>query len=311
MNQAAEIQALYAEYGDLPGISIEIHKQLIAIAVENKCARATVFLQGAQIAEYQRKGEQPLLWLSEENRYQQGTALRGGIPVCWPWFGDPKRNPDCLQSQLSADAPAHGFVRNRLWNLEQVDCSEPSVTRIVMSLDVHADAHWQHPARLELTFCIGAELSLSLKTINTGATPFWFTSAFHSYLALSEIDSAYVTGLQQKSYLDTLDGWKEKQDEDPVEINQEQDRIYPNVLQPVLLHDKGWQRQITLTGENAPDLVLWNPWIDKARRLSDFSADDYRSMLCLESARVLENACQVLPGESYSFAIRLQSSVDA
>ncbi len=118
-----QMQQLYSQFGDLPGISIELHKQLLAIRVENKQATATVFLQGAQLSDYQKQGEQPIIWCSPHCDYQNGQSLRGGIPLCWPWFGDLARNPEPVRQHINqtTDAPAHGFVRNRLWSLSTVE----------------------------------------------------------------------------------------------------------------------------------------------------------------------------------------------
>ncbi|MGB0206135.1 MAG: D-hexose-6-phosphate mutarotase [Neptuniibacter sp.] len=296
---AEQLQELYQKFGELPGISIELHKQLIAVAVENKAAKATIFLQGAQVAEYQAKGQKPLLWLSDQCDFKAGKPLRGGIPICWPWFGNLECNPEQVKSQFPADAPAHGFVRDREWNLESVELVDPSTTELVLSLNVAADSQCLFAAKLQLKVTVAEQLRLEFTVINTGDKPFSFTSALHTYLNISEIEAVSVSGLEGIRYLDTLNGWKPENDDAPVRISGETDRVYQNLDKPVRLSDSGFKRAIRLDADNAPDMVVWNPWQDKAKRLSNFADDAYQRMICLESAHVLDNLKSLEPGESF------------
>jgi glucose-6-phosphate 1-epimerase len=303
MNLAEQLQGLYQKFGELPGISIELHKQLIAVAVENKAANATIFLQGAQVAEYQQKGQQkgqqPLLWLSDQCDFKAGKPLRGGIPICWPWFGNLECNPEQVRSQFPADAPAHGFVRDREWNLDSVEHVDSSTTELVLTLNVEPDAQWPFAARLQLKVTISEQLTLEFTVINHGDKPFSFTSALHTYLNISEIEAVSVSGLEGIRYLDTLNEWKPKTDEAPVCVKGEVDRVYQNLDKAVRLSDSGFKRAIRLDSDNAPDMVVWNPWQDKAKRLSNFADDAYQRMICLESAHVLDNLKYLEPGKSF------------
>ncbi len=303
MNLAEQLQGLYQKFGELPGISIELHKQLIAVAVENKAAKATIFLQGAQVAEYQQKGQQkgqqPLLWLSDQCDFKAGKPLRGGIPICWPWFGNLECNPEQVKSQFPADALAHGFVRGREWNLDSIEHVDPSTTELVLSLNVLPDAQWPFAAKLQLKVSVAEQLTLEFTVINTGDKPFSFTSALHTYLNISEIEAVSVSGLEGIRYLDTLNEWKPETDEAPVCIDGEVDRVYQNLEKAVRLSDSGFKRTILLDADNAPDMVVWNPWQDKAKRLSNFADDAYQRMICLESAHVLDNLKSLEPGESF------------
>ncbi|MEH6604537.1 MAG: hypothetical protein V7711_03060, partial [Pseudomonadales bacterium] len=134
---ASTMQQLYAQFGELPGVTIELHKELIAISVVNQAATATVFLQGAQLSHYQLPNQHPIIWCSDLCDYSEGQSLRGGIPVCWPWFGDLNRNPDKLKQQVTGlDAPAHGFVRKQIWQLDNVQILNDKTTQLVLSLAV-------------------------------------------------------------------------------------------------------------------------------------------------------------------------------
>lgn len=309
MNLAEKIQALYAKYGSLKGVTIELHKQLIAISVKNEAASATIFLQGAQVAEYKRVGERPLLWLSEACDFKAGKSLRGGIPICWPWFGDITRNPAGLTQQLDekvlAQLPAHGLVREQDWALDSVERVDSETTQVVLSLAVSSSEQWPFPALLQLTVTVGVELDVKLTVENTGSEAFNFTTAFHSYLNLSAVSACEVVGLEGCNYFDTLDDWQVRKSNLPITIDREIDRVYTNVGSPTVLNDSKFNRSISVMPLNAPDLVVWNPWIDKAKRLSHFNDDAYTQMVCLETASVLDNVIELTPGMRVDLGVKL------
>ncbi|WP_415901159.1 D-hexose-6-phosphate mutarotase [Neptuniibacter sp. QD29_5] len=308
MNLADQVQALYAKYGALKGITIEIHKQLVAIAVKNEAASATVFLQGAQVAEYSRIGEQPVLWLGQENDFKSGKSLRGGVPICWPWFGDLSRNPNQVRDQVNeAEPPAHGFVRSQDWELLAVDLIDSETTRLTLQLEVLPTELWPYPAVLRLTVTVGVELDLELKVKNLGSDTFSYTSALHSYLQIGHVNDAAIEGLETVEYIDTLEDWQVKQSNSAIGISAETDRIYPNIPAQVAIKDKQMRRQILMSADNLPDMVVWNPWIDKSKRLSHFADNDYENMVCLENASVLDNAVELAPGSDSISKVSIRS----
>ena len=308
MNQGEKIQSLYAQFGQIKGISIELYKRLIAISVKNDAATATIFLQGAQLAEYKKKGQEPLLWLSEQCDYQVGSPLRGGVPVCWPWFGDISRNPDAVKQQvIGDDLPAHGLVRSVEWELVEINLLDKNTTQLILSLDVQPSEQWPYAARLQLEVTVGTELTLQLSVTNKSEKSFTFTSALHTYLNISDITQVQVKGLEHATYLDTLDNWSTQSSTEPLSVKGELDSVYTNISQSVLVEDKQWNRSISLQGINAPDLVAWNPWIKKSQALSQFADTDYQQMLCLESAHLLDNAQLLNPEEQFTFGVQIGS----
>ncbi|WP_286238638.1 D-hexose-6-phosphate mutarotase [Neptuniibacter halophilus] len=308
MPLAEKIQALYARFGAEKGITIELHKQLIAVSVRNEAAAATLFLQGAQLAEYCRLGEKPLLWLSDHCDYQAATALRGGVPVCWPWFGDPLRNPLRLQQQLGeSDLPMHGLVREREWQLVAISQPDSETTWLTLELDFAAEPAWPYPARLQLEVCIGPRLEYRFSVTNTGKQAFCYTTALHTYFNLSRLESVEVRGLEGQPYLDTLDDWQQHCSVTPLRINAEVDRVYTSLPGRVEICDQGYNRRIGLQAEGAPDMVVWNPWIDKSRRLSHFGEQDYQRMLCLETACLLDNMICLEPEQSHCLRLQIDS----
>lgn len=304
MDLGEKIQTLYKKYGSLNGVTVELHKRLIAVSVKNKAASALIFLQGAQLAEYKRSGEAPVTWLSDHCDYQAGTALRGGVPICWPWFGDLSRNPDKVKNQLSGDFDAHGFVRNIEWELTGVELVGEDTTKVTLSLDISSRDDWKYPAQLRVIFTISSELSIQLQVINSGEHSFSFTNALHTYFTIGSIEHIQVDGLEGHDYLDTLNNWQIKKSNFPLKISEEVDRVYPNAPTQYVLIDNELGRRIKIETMNLPDLVAWNPWVDKSKRLTHFADDDYKQMICLESARLLDNAVTLEPREVFKSTVR-------
>lgn len=300
MNLGEKIQSLYTKFGSLKGVTIELHKQLIAVSVKNEAASATIFLQGAQLAEYKRIGEHPLIWLSDQCTYQMGKPLRGGIPICWPWFGDLARNPVAIQDQLGeSDWPAHGFVRMQEWELISVELPDSETTRITLQLQITPDERWPFPAVLRVIISVGTTLDVQFQVTNLSAEPFSFTHALHTYFNVGNIESIAVEGLEGRDFLDTLDDWVTKKSNFPLQINAEVDRIYPNSPEKVAIIDRKLGRIIRINASNLPDLVVWNPWVEKSMRLSHFNDNHFKHMLCLESAALLDNAVTLAANETF------------
>ncbi|SFP96102.1 glucose-6-phosphate 1-epimerase [Geopseudomonas sagittaria] len=265
--------------------------------------------QGAQILRYQRLGEPPLIWLSEQAAGQPGQSVRGGVPVCWPWFGDLARNPAALLAQYCGDAaPFHGLVRNLPWECREsvIDGDE---VRLLFVCPQPEDGlpGWPHAVDVELEIRLGTRLYLSLRSHNRGQRPVWLSQALHSYFAVSDIHKVSVAGLDGSRYIETLDGWRECRQAGALQFAGETDRIYLDLPPRLELRDTGWQRRICLESRSSRSAVLWNPWSDKAQRLSQFAADAWQRMLCIETANVLDDCVQLAGGESRSLELYLWS----
>lgn len=313
MVDTAEIlQSLYRRFGDLPGIQIELHKSLVAVQVENAAASATVFLQGAQVSHYQLRNQPPLLWCSPLCDYRPGQPLRGGIPICWPWFGDLARNPDTLSAKAGLQhAPAHGFARQQQWQLDSIATPNPGLTVLTLSL-VLADKEqvaWPFATRLSLQVTVGNSLALDFGVENLGYEGVCYSSALHTYFATSHIDNTVVDGLDGLEYIDTLLDWRIFHQSGPLRIDRETDRIYLDTQQPVSIVDSGWRRAITLNTRGSNSAVVWNPWNEKARRLSQFADDAYLEMLCIETANVDRDIVTLAPGAKHQLTLELTSQL--
>ncbi|MBB2494166.1 D-hexose-6-phosphate mutarotase [Aquipseudomonas ullengensis] len=271
-------------------------------------AELLIAQQGAQVLHYQRAGQPPLIWLSEQAGYQHGQSVRGGVPVCWPWFGDLQRNPAALQAQHGnpATAPAHGGVRGLDWQLQGIDNLGDAV-ELLFSFDSrqHALPDWPHAAELQLRIRLDQRLQLQLTSRNLGDQPLALSQALHSYFAVSDIRQVSVEGLDGCRYIETLEDWQQRTQQGALSFAGETDRIYLDVPPRVTLHDTGWQRRIHLEAQDSRSAVLWNPWIDKAQRLSHFADDAWQRMLCIETANVWDDCVELAPGASHSLTLSL------
>lgn len=306
MNLAEHMQDLYTRFGTLPGITVELHKSLLGIGVRNQAASATVFLQGAQVTHYQRRGEPELIWSSPLCDFRPGTSLRGGIPVCWPWFGDLQRNPESVRSQISAaPAPAHGAVRGREWTLSAIRQPAPDLTELELTLSLSATCEplWPFACDLTLLVRVGPQLQLDFTVTNRDSRAFTFTGALHTHFAVAAIEQTQVHGLDACTYIDTLDNWTRKSQQGAIGIAGEVDRIYLNVPPALSISDGGNQRQIRIDTTHSASAVVWNPWTDKALRLSCFPPTAYRDMVCVETGNMADNAVTLDPGASHCSSV--------
>lgn len=326
---AQQMQQLYQQYGELPGIAIELHKELLAIQVDNNAASATVFLQGAQLSRYalkqqvkgrpgeQQEKQQAIIWCSEQCDYSAGKSLRGGIPICWPWFGDLDKNPaavrDSIQATQAADTnyPAHGLVRTKLWDVAAIEILDSDNTRIKLVLNIAEGQEplWPTATSLRLDLTIGPELGVQLDIDNHSNRSVNFSQALHSYFAVSDIAAVSVSGLDDLDYTDCLDGWTTKNQSGTLCIDAEVDRIYHGTSAAVHINDTNWQRIINLHNSNSHSAIVWNPWIEKAKRLSNFADNDYQHMLCIETANVGQDSVCLAAGQSHRLAIRIVSNL--
>ncbi|VXD04266.1 putative glucose-6-phosphate 1-epimerase [Pseudomonas sp. 8Z] len=265
--------------------------------------------QGAQILSYRQEGQQPLIWLSPEAAYRSGQSVRGGVPICWPWFGDLRRNPDSVQAHYQqADAPAHGLVRAEDWQLQGIDEEDGEVT-LHLAYDTRNSPlpGWQQDARLTFSVCVAQDLSMRLETLNRDRAPLAISQALHSYFAVSDVRQVSVEGMHGCRYLDTLQDWRELNQEGEPTFTAETDRIYLDTPARLSIVDPGWGRRIHLDARGSRSAVLWNPWIEKAKRLSQFPDDAWQNMLCIETANLLEDIVQLKADERHLLELRISS----
>lgn len=256
-------------------------------------AEAVVSLFGGHVLSWTPAGNPPALYLSPLARLDTGKPVRGGIPVCWPWFAD---------HPLDRSAPAHGYVRTRVWT--PVASSRPGgAARIVLEAPAHASDPTPVSVRLSVTLDDGLEVALA--TTNPTTTPVELTQALHSYLAVSDIARVEVSGLDGATYLDKLDVFARKRQSGPVTVDREIDRIYESGA-VVSLIDHGHRRRILVDNRGSSSTtVVWNPWVAKAARLADMPADAYRHFMCIETAHAAGNVATIPPVGTSELRTRL------
>jgi len=266
--------------------------------IRNLQAEATVALHGGHVLSFSPRAHEPVLWVSKLSRFETGKAIRGGIPVCWPWFAD---------HPTDGDKPAHGFARTALWSVTESEALKDGRTRLGLVISDNNDTRtlWPYLFRLEIDVTVGTMLQVELVATNTGKEVFTCGGALHSYFHVSSISNVVIKGLEGCSYIDKVDDSRRRVQEGPVTINGETDRIYLETDGDCLIEDNGLQRRIGIAKSGSRTTVVWNPWVDKARAMKDFGDQEYHSMVCVETANAAEDLITVAPGEAH----RLQSII--
>lgn len=256
-------------------------------AIGNARASGTVSLLGGQVTGFQPRGHGPVLWVSKHSYCEVGRAIRGGVPVCWPWFGPHPTDPG---------RPSHGFVRTRMWSVLGADVAGDEATRVRLGIADTEDTHalWPHRFELQIVVTIGEELRVDLVVRNTGGEAWTCTGALHTYLSVSDATRAAIHGLDG-CYYDEGSGAPRLQ-RGAVTIGSEVDRVYFGTTSTCTVEDPGLKRRIRIAKGGSSSTVVWNPWVEKARRLHDFGDEEYLGMVCVETANTRHDPVTVPPG---------------
>lgn len=282
-------------------------EQLSCWRVRTTQAELLVAEQGAQVLSYRRYGQPPLIWLSDQARYLAGQGVRGGVPVCWPWFGDLQRNPPAVQAMVRGEAPFHGLARTQEWALSDLS-EQPDQVSLSFALELPDGLPgWPHAASLRLQIELGEQLHLCLTTRNLGTEPLAISQALHSYFAVSDIRQVLVRGLEDGRYIETLENWSSRQQDGALSFAGETDRIYLDLPSRLVIDDPLWQRRLVLESTGSRSAIVWNPWVDKSTRLTQFEADAWQGMLCIETANVLDDHVVVPPGGEHVLGVSVLS----
>lgn len=265
--------------------------------IANAHGQSSIALQGAHIMTFQPDGEQPVIWLSPAARLVQGKSIRGGVPICWPWFGAHASEPTF---------PAHGFARTVAWQVAASEALPGGSTCITFELPQNSmpPAQWPHPCRVRLVVKVGKTLAAELITENTGNTAFEIGEALHTYFTISDVDELRITGMEGCTYLDKVGVAQTRVQQGAIQIACEVDRIYIDTEADCLIEDAGFKRCIRIAKSGSRSNVVWNPWIEKSAKMGDFGSDTgYRGMVCVESANADRNVVMVAPGSTHSLRV--------
>ncbi len=264
------------------------------LQIDNPLASATIALQGAHITHWQPKSAaQPVLWLSSNARYVAGRSIRGGIPICWPWFGaHPTDSSFC----------PHGFARVIPWSVTQVRTLASGATRLTLTMSETDETKRQlsYPHALSITITVGETLKIALATTNHGSHPFMIGEAFHTYFNVSDVENIHINGLDQSLYSDKVHDYQRRTQQGKLEFKSEFDRVYINNSDDCTIVDEGFNRAIRVAKSGSNSTVIWTPWADKAAQMTDIGTkDEWRKMICVETANALENSIVVNPHQTH------------
>jgi len=257
-----------------------------------------MYLHGAHVTFWKPAGQEEVLFVSTKTRWEEGQAIRGGIPICFPWFRGKSDDPH---------APAHGFVRTRTWQLESIESKNgENENGVAVTMSTQSDEHtrkwWPGEFRLVQRVTFGSALRLELVCTNTGTTPFRFEEALHTYNRIVNIQDARVEGLDGVSYLDNMESNKQKTQRGDVVIASQTDNAYCNTQNEVDLLDANKKRRIRLRKEHSLTTVVWNPWSEGAAHLQDLGDGEWKQFLCVEASNIMDAAIHLAPGEEHRMA---------
>lgn len=282
---------------DIPGCVTfqDGNGDLPKVEVKTRWSDAEVYLHGAHITHFQRRGEPPLLFMSPLSRFETGVPIRGGIPIIFPWFGSREGHA------------AHGFARTTSWDLRQVVPQANGEVTLKFVLPDCAQASLFPRFSAEYRVTIGPSLKAELAVTNvSGDQELAFEDCLHTYFHVGEISAVSIRGLRGADYLDKVSNFARKTEAlDAIRITSETDRIYLDTESIVEIDDRSLGRTIVVAKSGSRSTVLWNPWIAKSLQMPDFGNQDYQRMVCVESGNVSENRICLLPGQTQKLQIEL------
>jgi len=268
------------------------------IEIVTSFSTAVVYLQGAHVTHFQKRGEEPLLFMSESSGFEAGHPIRGGIPVIFPWFGPRDGHA------------AHGFARNRKWEPWEVTLMPNGAVRVQLRLSDGSDSTTCPSCSLNYSITVGEILICELTVTNRNEVQVLeFENCLHTYLRVGDISKASIAGLAGGQFVDKVDNMATKTQADPIlKISQEVDRVYGSSPASVELIDESLRRKIRVDKSGGLSTVIWNPWIEKSARLKDFGNEEYKQMICIESGNVAQNRVSLPPGQSAALKLKLISN---
>jgi glucose-6-phosphate 1-epimerase len=299
--QAAELTAEFGIAGVLD--FVETEHGLVKAAISLDGVAGEPYLQGAHLTAWQPPGARPVLFTSPNSAFAPGRAIRGGIPIIFPWFG---------ANRHASAAPQHGFARTAPWHLDSIRIIGRGSLTLTLGLgdgDV-GSPFWPEPFRAIYTVTFAQTLSLRLTVQNRATHPIIFEEALHSYFAVSDITAAAISGLAGTTYIDKTDAARRKpQTAALVTITAETDRVYLDTPGRCAIEDRGWRRRVVIEKVGASSSVVWNPWAEKAGAMADLGDPAWRSMVCVETGNIADNEVRVAADDEHQMSTVI--SVDA
>jgi glucose-6-phosphate 1-epimerase len=288
---------------ELPASVTESGEALPSLAIVNRHARARIYLHGAHVASFRPTGEGEILWMSARSSFAAGKPIRGGVPICFPWFGPHAER---------ADLPVHGLVRTLPWSLAAAEDLPDGGTRVRLTLGASAEtrALWPHDFELAYTVTVGATLGLALDVRNiegrnVETAPFAFEEALHTYFDVADVRRCSIRGLEGARYRDKVGGGDDHAQAGAITFDGETDRVYRATTATCVVEDAVQGRRIVVDKSGSRTTVVWNPWVAKAARMPDFGDHEWPGMVCVETANAGTERISLAPGASHLMSARI------
>jgi D-hexose-6-phosphate mutarotase len=297
------ITALNMQFGIKGQLSFsEDASGLVVAKIDNAQGAASLCLQGAHLMSWQPKSQSvPVVWLSRDAKLAAGKSIRGGAPVCWPWFG---------AHSTEAGFPGHGFARTVPWRVIESGTEPDGAIRLTLRLVASDKTHvqWPHDCNVDLTVIAGETLRMEMTTENTGSTGFVIGEALHTYFQIGDIGAVRVSGLEGCEYWDKVGGSSLRVQDGAIGFASETDRVYINTAAECVIHDDQLKRRIHVAKSGSLSTVVWTPWAEKAGKMGDMGQPDgWREMVCVESANAIDNLVKVAAGTRHTLIVEYRA----
>ena len=267
------------------------------IQVHTPVSDAEIYLQGAHVTHFQRKNEEPVLFLSGSSRFETGQPIRGGVPIIFPWFG------------AREGKPMHGFGRNHAWKLQQISTNPDQSITLQFQFPLPAEAVEFSKFSAKYFVTVGKSLALELQVANEASENLTLEDCLHTYFTVGEISAVTVSGLKGGEYLDKVEGFARKMETaEQISFSGETDRVYLSTTATTEIRDTKLRRRIIVEKMGSNSTVVWNPWIAKAKAMADFGDEEYLRMVCVESGNVSENKLVLAPGKMSLLKVKLSTA---
>jgi D-hexose-6-phosphate mutarotase len=275
---------------------------LIVAEISNGQASASLCLQGAHLMRWKPNSQPvPVIWLSRDAKLAAGKSIRGGVPVCWPWFG---------AHASESGFPGHGYARTVPWQVVESGIEPGGATRLSLRLmpSDKTRAQWPHECTLDLTVIVGETLRMEMVTENTGTSSFVIGEALHTYFQIGDIGTVRVTGLAGCDYWDKVGDSTLKQQVGAITFWGETDRVYINTAAECVIEDDKLKRRIHVAKSGSHSTVVWTPWTEKATKMGDMGQPDgWREMVCVESVNAIDNVVNIAAGTRHTLIVEYRA----
>ena len=293
------IDLLSAKFSIHGHIKFTSNREIIVVEITHPYAKASVSLYGAHVISFQPKGQQDVLWMSDQSLFEEGKPIRGGIPVCFPWFGP---------HETDAQKPVHGFARLKRWEVFGTSVLQSGEVQLQLQLKDSPETKllWPHSFELLITITLGKTLEISLRCTNKGNETFTYSDALHSYFAVSDVQKIKLLGFKGFSYYDGLEkGVVRKQNEEFLIIQKEESRRYFDFTDDCIIIDSPSSRKIRVEKKGSRVTLVWNPWANTAKNIPDMPDDGYKNMICVEAVNSNNDIVSIPSNGSFTLSTRV------